>query len=288
MPVRSIGFVTAEPCPDLTPDDQIAADALAARGVQVVPVVWSRSPRPPVDALVVRSTWDYHRRPAEFAAWLAELEQSGLPVHNPVPVLRWNMNKRYLRELEQKGLAVTATAWVEHEPVRLEELLQERGWDDVVVKPAVSCNGWRTFRSNRARAAEDEAAFQLAKSAGAVMVQPFVSMIANEGEWSLIYIRGRYSHAALKQPRDGGFMVQPDHGGRSEAAIPTSCMLEDAERILATAPGPTLYARVDGVRNGRRFILMELELLEPHLFFALRPQAAREFAEGLLGDGPSA
>ena len=288
MPVRHIGFVTAEHCPDLAPDDQIAADALASRGVRVVPVVWSRSPRPPVDALVVRSTWDYHRRPAEFAAWLSELEQSGLPVHNPVPLLRWNMDKRYLRELEQKDVAVVATAWVEHESVRLEELLEEHGWDDVVVKPAISCNGWRTFRSNRRRAREDEAAFQLTKRAGAVMVQPFVSMIAREGEWSLIYIRGRYSHAALKQAREGGFLVQPDHGGRSEAAIPMSCMLEDAERILAAAPGPTLYARVDGFRNGRRFVLMELELLEPTLFFGLRPQAAEEFAEALLGAGPTA
>lgn len=283
MPVRQIGFVTAEQCADLTPDDRIAADALAARGVRVVPVVWSRSPRPPVDALVVRATWDYHTRPAEFTAWLAELERSGMPVHNPVPVLRWNMDKHYLRELEQEGVAVAATAWVEDESIPLEELLEQRGWDDVVVKPAVSCNGWRTFRSHRARAREDEAAFQLARSAGAVMVQPFVPMIAREGEWSLIYIRGRYSHAALKQPRDGGFMVQPEHGGRSEAAIPMSCMLQDAERILAAAPGPTLYARVDGVRQGRHLILMELELLEPHLFFELRPQAAAEFADALLG-----
>lgn len=283
MAVRQIGFVTAEHCADLSPDDLIAADALSARGVRVVPVVWSRSPRPPVDALVVRSAWDYHRRPSEFRAWLAELERSGMPVHNPVPVLRWNMDKHYLRELEQKGVAVAATAWVEDKSIRLEELLEERGWDDVVVKPAVSCNGWQTFRSNRTRARDDEAAFQLALSAGTVMVQPFVPMIAREGEWSLIYIHGRYSHAVLKQPRDGGFMVQPDHGGRSEAAIPISCMLQDAERILAAAPGPTLYARVDGVRNGRRFVLMELELLEPTLFFALRPEAADEFADALLG-----
>ena len=282
MPVRRIGFVTAEHCADLTPDDQIAADALAARGVRVVPVVWSRSPRPPVDALVVRAAWDYHQRPAEFSAWLAELERSGLRVHNPVPVLRWNMDKHYLRELEQQGVAVAATGWVEDESIRLEELLEERGWDDVVVKPAVSCNGWRTFRSNRARAREDEAAFQLARSAGSVMVQPFVPMIASEGEWSLIYIHGRYSDAALKQPRGGGFMVQPEHGGKSEAAIPMSGMLQDAERILAAAPGPTLYARVDGVREGRHFMLMELELLEPHLFFELRPQAAAEFADALL------
>jgi glutathione synthase/RimK-type ligase-like ATP-grasp enzyme len=192
------------------------------------------------------------------------------------------MDKRYLRELEQQGIAVARTAWVGQEPVRLEELLEERGWDDVVVKPAVSCNGWRTFRSNRARAREDEAAFQLARAAGTVMVQPFVPMIAGEGEWSLIYVRGRYSHAALKRPADGGFMVQPELGGTSQAAIPMSCMLQDAERILTAAPGPTLYARVDGVREGRRFILMELELLEPHLFFGLRPQAAEELADALL------
>jgi glutathione synthase/RimK-type ligase-like ATP-grasp enzyme len=286
MVLRRVGFATAEPWTDITPSDRIAAAALEARGVEVVPVVWSRSPRPTVDALVVRATWDYYRRPAEFSAWLAELEQSGVPVYNPVPVLRWSMDKRYLRELEQKGICVAATAWGEEDDsVKLTDLLEERGWDDVVVKPTVSASGWRTFRSNPSRAHEDEAAFELTRSTGSFMIQPFIPMIAAEGEWSLIYIAGRYSHAVLKKPAGGGFMVQPEHGGRSEAAIPTSYMLQAAERILAAAPGPTLYARVDGVRDGRNFVLTELELLEPHLFFELRPQAAAEFAEALQDSG---
>lgn len=283
MAPRQIGFVTAEHCPEITPDDRIAAAALEARGARVVPVVWSRTPRPPVDLLVVRSAWDYHKRWREFEAWLSELETTGLPVYNAVPVLRWNMDKRYLRVLELAGVPVAATAWLESEAPPLAQVLEERGWDDVVVKPAVSASGWRTFRSNRSRAREDEAAYRLALSDGTVMVQPFVPQVEREGEWSLVYIGGRYTHAALKQPAGGGFLVQPEHGGTAEAAIPTSFMLRDAERALAAAPGPALYARVDGVREGRRFVLLELELLEPHLFFEFRPQAAVEFAEAVLG-----
>jgi glutathione synthase/RimK-type ligase-like ATP-grasp enzyme len=277
-----IGFVTAEHCPELTSDDRLAAEALEARGASVTAVVWSRQPRPPVDALVVRSAWDYHQRAGEFAQWLADLEREDVKVWNPVPVLRWNMDKRYLRDLEQAGIPAAATEWVEPDSPPLAELLQSCDWDDVVVKPAISASGWRTFRSNRARAGADEAAFREALTGGLVLVQPFVPQIAHEGEWSLIYLGGRFSHAALKQPSPGGFLVQPQHGGSIEPAIPTATMVQAAERARAAAPGSTLYARVDGARQGRHLILMELELLEPQLFFEFRPQAAQEFAEVLL------
>jgi hypothetical protein len=280
-PLR-IGFVTAEHCPELTPDDRLAAQALESRGALVRPVIWSREARPAFDVLVLRSTWDYHKRAEEFAGWLEGLERSGIIVWNPVNVLRWNMDKRYLRDLERAGIPVTTTAWVEPGCGCLSQVLEERGWDEVVVKPCVSCNAWRTFRTNRARAGQDEAAFQQALSGGRAMVQPFVSMISEEGEWSLMYMGGRYTHAALKLPRQGGFLVQSEDGGSAEAAIPTSDMLHDAERALAAAPGPTMYARIDGFRQGRRFVVMELELLEPALFFKLRPQAAVEFADNLL------
>jgi glutathione synthase/RimK-type ligase-like ATP-grasp enzyme len=278
-----IGFATSERWANLTTDDRLAVQALEARDAQVIPVVWDRAGVPDVDVLVIRSIWDYHQRPRELLDWLATLVQAGLPVWNPTPVLCWNLNKRYLRQLERAGISVVETAWIETDPPSLAQLLEQHRWDDVVVKPAVSASAWRTFRSHRGRAVQDEPAYREALEGGLVMVQPFAPQIVDEGEWSLVYLGGRFSHALLKRPRPGGFLVQAENGGTAEPATPTAGMRRDAERALGAAPGPVLYARVDGIRDGDRLVLMELELLEPALFFELGPDSAPRFANALLG-----
>lgn len=282
MPPRRIGFATAAHCPRLTADDQRAAAVLEARGLEVCPVVWSGEDEPAVDSLVIRSTWDYHQRPDEFRRWLDRVEAKQLPVWNPASVLRWNLDKRYLRELEQAGVRTVPTVWLDRESPPLRELLESHGWDDVVVKPAISASGWRTFRSTRDRAVDDEPAFRQLVTDCPAMLQPFIPQVAVEGEWSLMFFGGKFSHAVLKQPAPGGFLVQTEHGGRVEAAIPTSTMVQEAEEAVARAPGAVIYGRVDGVREGCRLRLMELELLEPVLFFEYCPLSPHRFADALM------
>jgi hypothetical protein len=114
------------------------------------------------------------------------------------------------------------------------------------------------------------------------MVQPFLPEIVTEGEWSLLFIAGIFSHAVLKRPADGNFLVQSEFGGTSVPATPPPRLVDDAALALGSAPGRSLYARVDGVRRGDRLILLELELLEPDLFFRFGPGSAERFAEALL------
>lgn len=277
-----IGFATSAEWLALTDDDRVAAAALDARGASVVPVIWTDRGPPPVDLLVVRSTWGYQHRIGEFARWLQGLDALGIPVWNPPALLRWNLNKTYLRDLEAAGVAVAPTEWVGGKAPHLAGLLQDRGWESAVVKPVISASGHRTFRTSRATADDDRDKYHEALSTSPVMVQPFLDEIVTEGEWSLVFLGGVYSHAVLKRPAPDGFLVQVEHGGTSARAYPPPRMVDDAAFALGSAPGPALYARVDGVRRGDRLVLLELELLEPDLFFRYSPDSANRFADAIL------
>jgi glutathione synthase/RimK-type ligase-like ATP-grasp enzyme len=279
----SVALVTCAAHPDLSPDDRLLFPALAAAGFAAVPRQWD-APGEPWEshaAVVVRSCWDYHLRPREFHRWLDALELAGVRVFNPVPVLRWNADKRYLRDLEAAGLEVVPTAWVgEDDGATLAELVQARDWRHVVVKPSVSATAYETWRVGPVVTPEDERRFHRLTRHRAVMVQPYLQDI-EEGELSLVFFAGRFSHAVLKRPRAGDFRVQTDFGGTVEPVRPDPSVVEQARRALLAAPGPVLYARVDGCLVDGRLRLMELELLEPSLYFAHDDAAPERFTESL-------
>jgi glutathione synthase/RimK-type ligase-like ATP-grasp enzyme len=277
-----IGLVTCAQIPDLTGDDRLALAELQARGHEVRAVVWSDDTVAwkAFDAIVLRSCWDYHWRPDEFTNWLDELERAGANLQNPVPTARWNMEKTYLRDLQQAGIATVPTRWIEPGTFRsLAALRDETGWTDMVLKPAVSATAWQLWRAPASASTMPEEIRQ-ALDARRFLAQPFVGEI-ERGEWSLVFFDNRFSHAVLKQPRDGDFRVQEDYGGRSAAASPPAGFVEAGERILATLPEQPLYARVDGVDTSTGFMLLELELLEPVLFLAKHADAASRFADAI-------
>jgi glutathione synthase/RimK-type ligase-like ATP-grasp enzyme len=279
---RRIGLVTFEGLPELTPDDRLASAALAARGHDVQPLVWTE---PSIawasfGALVLRSCWDYHRRPDAFQAWLAAREREGASLHNPVTLARWNADKRYLRDLEERGVLTARTVWLEPgDPPSLADLRRSTGWTDVVVKPAVSATAWRLHRL-RPDQQTWPPELAAAMAADAFLVQPFLTEIG-EGEWSLVFFDARFSHAVLKRPRAGDFRVQSEYGGHATAEIPSPALIEQAQRILDLLPERPLYARVDGVETAAGFLLLELELLEPALFFATDAESPNRFADAL-------
>lgn len=285
---RRVALVTYDARPEVTDDDRLLADALVARGVAVDAVPWSDPAARwgAFDAVVVRSCWDYFHRADEFHAWLDRLETEGARVHNDVRVLRWNAEKTYLRDLEARGIAVIPTRWLDAgSAATLRELRRDTGWAELVVKPTVSGGAHRTWRS--APDAEPMHDAQLAEmtGAGAVMVQPLVREIEREGEWSLVFFGGTYSHAVLKRPGSGDFRVQREHGGTLEPATPAAAVIAAAERAIAAMPfGPEapLYARVDGCIVNEQLLLMELEVLEPELFLRVAPESANRLADALL------
>lgn len=255
----------------------------AAREVGVVAeeVRWDRMDVGAVDCpVLIRHTWDYHLRLSEFRRWLDALEAAGASVHNSVATVRWNLDKRYLAELSEAGIATPRTVYVAEgdAPPSASELRSRLESDRVVIKPAVSATAWQTRLVDVAdREAVGDATRQAAEG-GQALIQEFLPGIA-EGEWSVLYLGGVFSHAVLKTPVSGEFRCQYDFGGSMDLLDVPADVRSAADRCIEWLPERPTFARVDGVVTERGFLLMELELIEPDLFLRLHPPAARRLVE---------
>lgn len=267
----SIALATCARLPEPDPDQDLLLRALGAAGVEARLVPWDG---PPVDwrehrLCLLRSTWNYYLRPAAFLDWLAGAERS-TRVLNPPPLVRWNLHKGYLLELEAAGLPVVPTALLPRgSAVELETLCAERGWSEVVIKPAVSAASWRTrhFRRDDRVAARRFLAQTVAELD--VLVQPFEPAFAREGERALVWIDGEFTHAVTKRPRYAG-----EDEAVSSASPLSPLELEFGRRVLAPYASELAYARVDVILGADgRLLLSELELVEPSLFLAQEPAA---------------
>ena len=281
-----VALVTYSGLPALSADDRLLLPPLAARGVRAEAAAWDD---PAVvwdvfDAVVIRSTWNYHTAPDAFAAWVDRVESLARPVWNPPAILRWNASKRYLHDLADRGVEIVPTVWVENGDRRLlADVIADESWAEAVVKPVVSASAFETWRvAIGGITADEETRFRrVASRTGGAMVQRFVPELASDGEWSLVFLDGEYSHAVLKRARAGDFRVQHEHGGTAEPRVAPPHLVDAARVIASLVPGPWLYARVDGVEIDGRFVLGELELLEPSLFLGAHGQAAERLAEAI-------
>ena len=279
-----IGFVTAESWSSLAVDDHPAVAALHARRVEVEPVVWTRPfDANRFDALVMRSPWDWYKHRQAFRRFITSLADLRTPVFNPPAMLARYQDKTYFRELAALGLDTVPTAFFRPEALeQLPDELARRGWRRAVLKPSFTANAWG---AQRFEASQVDEVVRLAKAHpvdSEWMLQPYVEGIEARGEWSLVFFGGRYSHAVQKRPKPGDYRVQPDHGGHSVLGEPPPAFIHAAERIISVAVPDALYARVDGVEQAGGFRLMELEVVEPELFFRLHPDAPGRFADALL------
>lgn len=281
----SIAFATHDGFPNLTDDDRLAADALAKRGIEVDAALWND---PAVNwssysAVVIRSCWDYHMKPDEFRAWLDELESQRVVLWNPYRVVRWNMDKAYLNDLGEQDIPVLASVWLSRgEKADLGQLIRQKSWKQVVVKPAISAAANDTDIISLGRTGDHQKRFESLLEKGGVIVQAFAEEIHTSGEWSLVFFNKQYSHAVIKRPQNGDFRVQRDYGGTAHPIDAPSHLIDQAQSILGAIDDDLLYARVDGIERDGQLFLMELELIEPHLFFELHPRAADRFADALI------
>jgi glutathione synthase/RimK-type ligase-like ATP-grasp enzyme len=282
-----IAIATSSEYPALTPDDGPLLAALAARGVATEPVIWSADvPWSGFDGVLLRSVWDYYERPREFAAWLDRLEREQIPCWNPPALVRWNLDKNYLRDLASKGVAIVPTLWIARASRPSSDEVVSRilatGWDEVVLKPTISAGAWRTRRVRREDLPSHTAHVREVLAESDLMVQPFLPEIVDEGEYSFLFFDGRFSHAVLKRACADDFRVQWTHGGTQVPVTPSPSLVAQARAVLDAAPSPGLYARVDGIVSAGRLVLMELEQIEPYLYFAEGPGSLDRFADALV------
>jgi len=253
-------------------------------GVRTDAVCWDDAgvDWPSYGAVVLRSTWDYYLRVAEFHAWIDRLEATGARLWNPPPLLRWNTDKRYLARLSHPALSPPPTGIIDRgSSVDLRALLEAHGWDEAVLKPAISADGFSTERTSLAEAAADQTVLDTMLARGDVVIQRLVPEIRTHGEISLMFFSGVFSHAVSKRPKTGEFRVQERLGGMIARTEPAPQLVAQAHDLLTShAPG-FLYARVDVVATGERFVLMEVELVEPSLYFEHDRHSAVAFARAV-------
>lgn len=279
--MKNIVFATCREQPEFQPSDAVLAAALEARGCAVRPAPWNadQSAFAAAGAVVIRSTWDYHKAPEAFSSWLATLAPQR-PVFNATALMQWNMSKRYLLELAEQGAPMAAIAAADANATSIAEAMDGLGLAQAVVKPEYGATGSGLSLVRR----EDEAGLSAAaqRLGGRGFVQALIPEISTLGETSLVFIAGDYSHAVTKRPKTGEILCQAEHGGSTAPAQPPEWAIAEARRLLAMVPGEPLYARVDAVILGDAFQLMEVELIEPELFFTYAPEGAARLADALL------
>ena len=254
-------------------DDPALAAALERQGAEVARVDW-REPAvdwASFDLVAIRTTWDYHLKWAEFNNWL-ERVLAVSNIVNPPDLVRWNANKRYLKELESAGARIVPTEVVDSMPNP-----REGEW---VVKPTLGATAYQTKRGVWA---DVEAQLAEIVAERPALLQPFVPSVVDRGEISLVFVNGELQTAMLKRPAPGDFRVQNDHGGTFAPTEARSDEMENARRALAAIPSDYVYARVDMVDlpDGTPAV-MELELIEPELFLFSEDRVADNMARALI------
>jgi glutathione synthase/RimK-type ligase-like ATP-grasp enzyme len=233
------------------------------------------------DVVVIRSTWDYHMAPEEFIAVLGQIQQTGAQLENPLALVQWNLHKTYLRELERRGVRIVPTILgSEFGPVEEKAILDRFSTGEVVLKPVVGANASCTYRLSRGSPAWTDAAMAFADRE--YLAQPFLPKVVTEGEYSLFFFNGTLSHAILKTPETHDFRVQEEHGGTMRAVTASRDLVQTSQRVMAAIGQVPLYARVDLVQmEAGGYGLMELELIEPSLYFWMDANAPERFAYAL-------
>ena len=251
------------------------ADALRAGGHQPIPLVWGRGT--PVGAtVVVRSTWDYVDRLDAFGRWLDDLDASGAIVHNSTALIRWNLHKGYLVDLDLANVPTVPTlVLARRNTVRLGDL----PWDDVVLKPAVSASARGTAHTGRIGSDAAQRHLDRLLDDQDVIVQPYLPSIAEDGEISVIVVDGTPTHAIAKRPAPGDWRVQRELGGTTAVVAISAALATVAAAAVDALPAAPTFARVDLVRGvDDRLLVIEVELIEPELWFDLAPDAATRLA----------
>jgi glutathione synthase/RimK-type ligase-like ATP-grasp enzyme len=281
--MKAVGFVTYKQSSKLTESDQFIVPPLKKRGFEAHAVAWddTRIDWTRFDVIVLRSCWNYHLHYEQFLAWLNRIKRLKVPVWNPIPVIRWNSNKKYLKDLEYKGVPVIPTVFIEKGTTYfLSDIAKHKGWKDLVIKPAIGASSYNVCLVKQNEYDKKQNEFVKLSGQSDVCIQPFVKEIYN-GEYSLIFLGNQYSHAVLKIPKKGDFRSNCETGGAEKRIEPEKRIIQQAANIVKTIHSPLLYARVDGIILDGKFTLSELELIEPELYFYLDPLSPAKFAKTL-------
>ena len=279
-----IGLLTCEKLPELTLADQQLIPELAKHNIVAKALIWNDKTINwnEFDYLIFRNTWDYFEKETEFNLWLDQIEKLGIKTLNAIEIIKKNKHKFYLREMEKKGILILPTIFIDKNAnLNLAELLPKH-WKKAVIKPAFSAGSYLTSVFDASAIEKTNNEYTKLAQEKELLLQEFVPEIQTLGETSFIFFNKKFSHAINKKPIDGDFRVQSQFGGKYNLIHPNQELIDKAQKVVNTFHDKLLYARVDGIVIDTELHLMEIECIEPDLYFEISEGALERFVASII------
>ena len=265
-------------------EQELLKSALEAQGLKVDITYWDNSSYEwqQTKSVLFRTVWDYFERFDEFWEWLEQVKTKTRLI-NSYELIKWNIDKHYLRDLKNNDIQVVPTYFADKgNNISLQEIANLNDWKHIVIKPAISASAFNTYKITNDEIEQKEQLFHELLQTHDMLVQPFFSTISELGEASLMIFGGKFTHAILKKAKAGDFRVQDDFGGTVHDYNPTQEEIKFAEKVFQSCTSLPIYGRVDIVWDSNKHIyLSELEIIEPELWIRNRPESANKIAEAV-------
>jgi len=281
---KRCAYLTMDDIRNFVSDADLSFVPMAELGWEVEMVPWRRAVDwDDYDLVYICTPWDYQNDVAGFLHVLETIERSSATLVNSLELVLWNLEKTYLEELESRGADIVPSLYFDRfDAGRVGACFDRYGSNRIVVKPVVGANSDHIVVLEEPPCAALADELRQTYEGRPFFVQPFIDSVQSEGEYSLFFFGGEYSHAILKKPKAGDFRTQEEHGADILAVEAPAALVETAASVLGMMNPQPVYVRADYVRqSGDRFLLMELELIEPSLYFRADPSSASRFARAL-------
>lgn len=280
-----LALVTCDALPRLTETERGLIPLLEEQGIEGIPVIWSDEQVvwKNFDGLLIRSIWDYYLHPEAFQHWLEKMEALSIPAWNPIPMIRENSHKFYLKKLSQAGIPIIPSLFVpQGSKVLLKDVFKENNWNEVIIKPAISAGAHQTYFFQAHQLGEGQKTLENLLAEKDLLLQAFAQEVAQMGELSCMFFQGNYSHTVIKKPQAQDFRVQEEYGGSTQIYPASAQIIQQVQQVLDVYTPRPLYARIDGIIRQEVFHLMEMELIEPELFLDHYPPAYELFIKAIV------
>lgn len=281
--MKSCAFLSMDNLDDFVCYDHLLVTPFEQRGWSVTDVSWHNNKVDwnQFDAVLIRSPWDYQKAPEDFLNVLNQIDASDAVLENSLELVEWNIDKTYLRDLEQQGVEIVPSLWFDHFSDSIyPSVFDDLNTDEIIIKPTVSANADNTFRISYSNYLDVKKELESVFKNRSFLIQPFMENIIKEGEFSVFFFGDTYSHTILKTPKPQDFRVQEEHGGRLKKVKPEDHLIKTARYMRNMIQPKPLYTRADYVRTSENtFALMEVELIEPSLYFNMDKKSPVRFAE---------
>ena len=284
--MKRLAVLTSLNMPNLMPYDNEVIGLLNATGdIHATPIIWETEAErlKEFDVAIFRTTWGYHEKAEQFSDFLNYLEEIEIPTFNPMHIIKANFHKFYLKELSESGIEIIPTEFIaKGSEQKIDEIISKNSWEKFIIKPAVSAGSYRTHLFSSEQIEDATGVYESMHTTDDLMIQKYLPEVETMGEFSTIFFSNGCRYTINKIPQAGDYRVQFTYGGKYNAIEPNEIINKTSEKIASLFLNDCLYVRVDGLFSEGKFLLMEVEMLEPDLYLNIYPKAIPEFVKSIL------